>query len=303
MNRFSFFRRQPHKLSIFVLVVAGAILGIVTIPASDFSLTGQTIRDPGVIYNECVVREGIRGNYVLKRHESCGIDEEATRIARETWERTEAMQREAEENRRSLTPEEEERVTEYIEKQFLDNNAATRQAELQALLQSASNRLTALLANDVYDFTTDEQQKLQDAQLLVESLSEDYNRSDVSRDEVRYVRDRLAPVLTEIQTFLTYRQRNAAAQGPKVENLVTRIDDLVARVGTVIQELDRSGQTVPAEVQTGYQQALRLVREAKATCSTRRPAACSHLSDVLDIIESMRDPLCATKSPLLTFCQ
>ena len=304
MNRFYFFRRHPHFVASLILTATGLALVIVTIIVPNSRLTGQAIRDPGVIYKKCYQpSQGMRGTSEYGRYESCGIDEEATRIARETWERTEAMRREAEANRHSLTPEEEDQVTEYIEKQFLENQSSIRQTELRSLLQTALNRLTVLLENGIYVLTENDRQELQDALSLVESLSTDYDRPGVSKYEVRHVRDELSPILTEIQTILTHRQRNAAAEGPKVESLVTRIDNLVARVGTVIEELDRSGQTVPTEVRTGHRQVLRLIREAKAACSTTRPAACSHLSDVLDIIESMRAPLCATNSSLLTFCQ
>lgn len=304
MNKFRLFHRHPYQLSTLVLVVVAAVLAITAILVPDSRLTGQVIRDPGVIYKKCLPPSGgFRGPLEYGRYESCGIDEEATRIASETRERTEAMQREAEANRHPLTSEEEKRVIKHIEKRFLDNSESTQHLELQTLLQTASNRLTALLADDVYVLTADDQQKLRDAQLLVESLSEDYDRADVSKHELRHVRDQLAPILTEIQVLLTHRQRNAAAGGPKVESLVTRIDNLVARIGTVIQELERSGQPVPAEVRAGHRRASQLVREAKATCSTNRPTACSRLSDVLNIIDSMRKPLCATKSSLLTFCQ
>jgi len=135
----------------------------------------------------------------------------------------------------------------------------------------------------------------------VASLTTEYDRGDVNKYDMRVVRDQLSPLLTKIQAMLTQKQRTASA-GPEIENLVVRIDDLVARVGTVIRDLERADERVPQTVRSGHRRTLQLVREAKQTCSTSRPQGCQQLREVLKIIEMMREPLCAIDSQVVNFC-
>ena len=265
-------------------------------------LTGQ-VTDGTVIYNSCRYLEQFKTKPQFGPHESCGINEAANRLAQETRERTEELRRQIEAERRTLTESEEQQITNHLEQKFLGNKMSQWKEELDQLLQTTATRLEGLLGTPSYKFTESEAEQLRAASVLVATLSATYDHANISKLDMRHVRDQLAPLLTGLHVMLTEKQRATSSEGPKVENLVTRIDNLVARVGTVIRDLERSGQPVPMKVQQGYRRASQLVRETKRTCSTNRPAACSQLAQVLDEIDAMREPLCKIDSPLLSFCQ
>jgi hypothetical protein len=121
--------------------------------------------------------------------------------------------------------------------------------------------------------------------------------------DLQKTRLELGTRLGRVHEIVLARQRETPIDVPPIENLVTRIDDLVARVGTVLRDLEREGIVVPATVRRGHAHAVELVRESKRTCSTRRPAGCRQLREVLDTLEAMREPLCDLPSKVLTFCR
>lgn len=298
MRIFSQHRRHVRIAVILIVIAGGALLF-----PYDTVLTGQVVRDAPVIYKQCRFRASDdSGAYLYARDALCGIDEEAMRVARDTRERTIAFQREAEANNRPLTREEEKAVIEHIERQLLQGTPADHRVALHTLLETAERRLLTLLEGNQFNLTDEERDQLQVAYTFVLSLQDELTDALVSKRKLRDVRDRLSPVLTVVQAMLTGKQRTKSGESPSVENLVTQIDALVARVGTVIRELELSGKPVPAAVRSGHRRALQILREAKQTCSTRRPANCSRLMEVLDVIDDMREPLCAIDSPLLAFC-
>lgn len=296
--------RGSRRIVMLASTAVAIVLLLVLIGALQYmrSLSAQLVDESDVVYKQCKYVDGFKSTWKKGRHESCGIDEGATQEAREKRERTEAFRREAEQRKHALTPSEEKRIDEYLEQQFVGERISARQTELRNLLNGTAARLGKLLTSNAYRFTDEETQRLDDAQTLVASLTAEYDQPNVGKADIRAVRNQLAPLLTEIQAMLTQKQRTAPADGPRIENLVTRVDDLVARVGTVIRELELAGERVPQAVRSGHRRALQLVREAKQTCSTSRPEGCRQLREVLETIEAMRDPLCAIDSPVINFC-
>ncbi len=293
--------RGSRRIAILAVVV---VLLLVLIGALQYtrSLSAQLVDESDVVYKQCQFFDDFKSTWKKGRHESCGIDKAATQEAREKRERTEAFRREAEQRKRTLTPSEEKRIDQHLEQQFVGERISARQTELRNLLDGAATRLGNLRTGDTYRFTDEEAGQLDDAQTLVASLTAEYDQPSVGKADIRAVRNQLAPLLTEIQAMLTQKQRTTPADGSRIENLVLRVDDLVARVGTVIRELELAGERVPKAVRSGHRQALQLVREAKQSCSTSRPEGCQQLRHVLEIIEAMREPLCEIDSPVINFC-
>ena len=299
-----FISQQPPRTELKILAAILCLTGIAAVGlAAGSQWTGQVSGDLPVIYQLCRNTGGnSKGELTLSRDVSCGIDEKAMTGDAKKREQTEQLREKIEAEKRLLTPKEEKRINEHLEQQFLGDKVTKRRAELDQLLQTTTSRLQGLLDSPSHEFTESEAKQLQTAITLVATLSAQYDRPDVSKRDIGSVRDQLAPTLTDIHVMLTQKKRDHSMAGPKVESLVTRIDALVARVGTVIRDLERAGKEVPVEVRSGHERALQLVRKAKRNCSTRRPAACSMLSEVLTTIEVMREPLCRIDSPLLSFC-
>ena len=201
-----------------------------------------------------------------------------------------------------MTPQEEKEVIEHIESRFQTQTDATLHSRLLSLLGSARDRLSQLLRSETYAFDERDRQTIQETADWIDQRMAQYESATVNKSDVRGVRQELGSELNVIAAIVTAKQREGGAEVPRVENLVVRIDDLVARVGTVIRDLERSGERVPPEVRNGHRRAADLVREAKATCSTSRPTGCTQLRSILATIEQMREPLCAIESPVLTFC-
>lgn len=296
----TFHHSRTERTVVAVILCTAGILAVAL--AATRHLTGQVTRGLPVIYKLCLVETPQSDEWTKRHHESCGIDEEATRVAHETWERTEEFRRQVAANSHILTQAEKNLVTAHIEQHFLGEKSSTRQIELQRLLESTATRLQNLLSSKAYTFSEEELKQIQAVQTAVESLAVKYEQAAITKRDVRRVQDQLAPLLTNIQSMLTHKVRNAITAGPNIVNLVTRIDNLVARVGTVIRDLELAGETVPTKVSRGHRKAVDLVRTAKRACSTSRPESCAILGEVLYAIEAIREPLCSIDSPLLTFC-
>ena len=194
----------------------------------------------------------------------------------------------------TLTPEQEEAVSRQMEGQF---GTSKRQAFLDAL-ETTANRIEKLLASPL-PFSPDQRTTLQETYDWLLTKQAQFEEGE---PDIRQTRNAMQKRLTAISALVTTVKRQEAANGPRIENLVTRIDALVARVGTTLLELEREGTLIPAEVKRGYKKAKALVRNSKSECSTRRPASCHQLATVLEIIEAMQKPLCDLDSSRLTFC-
>ena len=224
--------------------------------------------------------------------ESTGLRTECASIEEQTEEAIEELLGQPIHD--TLTPDQEEAVTRQMEGQF---GTSKRQAFLSAL-ETSAHRIEKLLASPL-PFSPNQRTTLQETYDWLMAKQAQFEEGE---PDIRQTRNVMQKRLTAISALVTTVKRQEAANGPRIENLVTRIDALVARVGTTLLELEREGTLVPVEVQTGYERAKRLVRNSKSECSTRRPASCHQLATVLEIIEAMQKPLCALDSSQLSFC-
>jgi hypothetical protein len=170
-------------------------------------------------------------------------------------------------------------------------------------LTTAQERLAALLTSQVFSFTAAERATLQEPSDWIDEQLSILNSEAWTTADLSSIRLELGQRLARVHEMVVERQRDAAASVPTIESLVTRIDDLVARVGTVLRDVEREGLAVPATVRRGHARAVELIRESKRTCSTRRPDGCKQLRDVLETLDAMREPLCNLPSKSLSFCR
>jgi hypothetical protein len=277
---------KPRQPIIFVFVMLAVVFGVALFAKL---AAGQETGESPVVYRECY-RPPV-GN-TFGRFPECGIDEQAT----------EELRRQIEDSTRPLTPEEDEQVETYIDDEYGDQLADKRRDELLSVFNTAGERIAALLASDALSFSDEERQFLRLQSEWFEEQSRHFSLQPSDTREIQEARAEIGEVLRRVHEIVLARQREAAATVPDIENIVTRIDALVARVGTVIRDLEREGLVVPRSVRDGHAVALTLVRESKRTCATHRPAGCRTLREVLNTIEAMREPLCDLPSDLLTFC-
>lgn len=243
-----------------------------------------------VIYRSCIHP----ATFVWGRFPECGIDDEATQQLQEVIEDT----------TRPLTPQDQERVDQHIDQQFAAPVLAGRQAELLVLIDWTVRRIETVLGSGAYQFAAGDRVTLQQAKATLQQLTADAQDRSLSRGELDGLATQVRAMVTDVSHIVAAAPKAVPAGTPTIENLVTRIDALVARVGTVIRDLERAGLAVPRVVRDGHAHALQLVRESKRSCSTRRPAACANLAEVLDVIAAMRGPLCGLQSELLEgICQ
>lgn len=278
---------------IALLASAFSVILVMVLSARSMPLRAQLTGTADVIYRECYRdRDGAYG-----RFEECGIDQRATQEhQRKLAELDEKVKRAT----RPVTPEEEQKISDYLQNRF--GGEDDLQAQLTALLDDSQQRLLQLMESDRYAFNERERETIQSVINWIDVEKPKYGDSPMTKSDMRLVRNELGTRLGTVAEIVTANQRQLSGAVPQVENLVTRIDDLVARVGTVIRDLERSGQTVPVEIRTGHRTATELVRDAKFNCSTDRPTGCTQLRTVLETLEGLRVPLCELDSTVLTFC-
>jgi len=264
-----------------------ALAGAAALIASVGLLHAQSAGDDAVIYKECLQPPA---RTVWGRFPECGIDAAATR----------EFQDELAEATRALTPQEEQRVDQYIDEQFAAPVLAVRQAELMGLMDWTARRIEAVLGSDAYQFSAGNRTALLRVKVTLQQELAGAKDKSLTRDELDSLTAEVRQIVAEVSDIVANTPKVIPPETPTIESLVTRIDALVARVGTVIRDLEREGLSVPRSVRDGHAHALELVRESKRTCSTRRPEACTNLAEVLDTIEAMRGPLCKLKSDFLT---
>lgn len=281
---FPFSACVAQRWSAAVLALAATLVG--TALASAEAPAGQA-----VVYKQCY-RPGGKSTSSYGRFPECGIDEAATGKLRQ----------EIDETTRPVTPAEEQRVEERVRQLFVKPLNEQERHEVLRLLTTALDRLTTLLSSDVLRFTATDQASLREQIDWIGEQVQRYESKTFTKADLQTTRQELGTRLGQVHSIVLQRQRETSVDLPPIESLVTRIDDLVARVGTVLRDVEREGLVVPATVRRGHVRAVELVRESKRTCSTRRPAGCSQLREVLDTLEAMRGPLCGLPSKTLTFC-
>jgi hypothetical protein len=280
-----------------------------------------------VVYKQCVP-PFISGNSTevnirpFGRYPECGIDQVATEAAREaarqehrcldrngnwTTDRTQCSSNLSDEKIEELLGREirdmtEREITDRVENTFIREKKELERGILERALQLAAKRVQRLLASTVYRFGETERTTLTANLAWFESQAEDIASVGLTRADLETTRNDLAKRLQAVQSMVTTQKRQLEATAPQLENIVTRIDYLVARVGTVLRDLERDGLTVPAKVTLGYEDAKAILTDAKLTCSMRRPASCARLNEVLDAIAGIREPLCELPSDRLSFC-
>jgi hypothetical protein len=274
---------QLHPTRVRVVMAA-----LVFIVAS--TVHAQASRDEAVIYGECL-RPPQRTAW--GRFAECGIDEDATRKLRE----------EVDAGTRSLTRLEEHEIERRIDEQFAVPALARKQADLAILMDWIARSIEDAMENGTYQFSPADRKAILQAGTELQQVLIAASSGAVGRDELDGLTAEVRGIVVRVTGILAAAPRQIPPDTPQIESLVTRIDALVARVGTVIRDLDRERIAAPRVVRDGHAHALVLVRESKRICSTRRPAACSQLREVLDTIEAMREPLCRLPSELLSFCR
>lgn len=277
---FTFVPTTAARRTGLALAVAGA-----TLTTTAGLLHAQT--DEPVIYRQCAKPPD---RTVWGRFPECGVDEETTQQLRE----------ELADTTRKLTPAEEEQVDERIETEFAAPVIAARQTELLALMDWTTRRIEAVLSGGAYQLSFADEAKLRQAKTSIQQRIADTQNRALTRSELDDLTAEVRGIVADVSRIVAAAPKVVPPETPDIESLVTRIDALVARVGTVIRDVEREGLAVPKSVRDGHAHALELVRESKRICSTRRPAACANLAEVLDTIEAMRGPLCGLKSDLLT---
>ena len=251
-------------------------------------LAQVTTHEP-LIYRQCRRPPGLEWG----RFPECGIDVALT----------DELQHLVRESTRPLLAEEETKINEHIELQFGTVFGGQQHADLVRVLAEAHDRLVTLLATNLLGFTDTERRYLEATADWISAQAVRYESTPFTTSDVRETRELLGDNLQRVHEIVRRRQREAQATLLPVENLVTRIDLLVARVGTALRDLAQEGRTIPDSVEQAYDHALELVRQSKRTCSTRRPSGCSELGEVLETIEAMREPLCSLRTDLRTFCE
>lgn len=285
--------RFPPRSSACLGICGGAALIVATATLVGSAIVlAQEPADPVIIYKECY-RPGEKLASGFGRFPECGVDEAAT----------DALRREVQERIRPLTPEQDRQVEEQVERQFQKLLNVDQRQEVMRLLNAARDRLLTLLSSNILQFTVVDKSVLQSEVAWIDEQLRRYESESFTAAELQKTRLELGTRLGRVHEIVLARRRETPIDVPPVENLVTRIDALVARVGTVLRDVEREGLLVPATVRRGHVHAAELVRESKRTCSTRRPAGCQQLREVLDTLESMREPLCRLPSKALTFCQ
>ncbi|HLD63396.1 MAG TPA: hypothetical protein VI913_00695 [Candidatus Peribacteraceae bacterium] len=270
-----------------------------------------------VIYRQCRDKNQ---NYKIVQGPICGIDNVATENARDiareylrnlpkpicldrdgnqTTDRTQC----APPTPVEPDPIQEQKVIERIENIFIGTKKEEDRRSLSDALGIAQLRIQKLLVSKVYKFSDSDKKELTSQVVWIQQQLQHFDgRTAFTEADIQKGRVSLVASLQKIQGMITTQKRLLAEQAPRLENIVTRIDDLVTRVGTVLRELERDGLDVPDEVTEGYLTSKIYLTDAKRTCSMRRPASCALLGKALDEIAKMREPLCALPSDRLTFC-
>ena len=228
----------------------------------------------------------------------CGIDKEATAAAQTKQKATQELLQQIAERNKKLTPQTKVLVEQAMEERF--ETATMRKVEsLKGVVSTAESRIEGLLslAWSAQDVTA--LQRLGDQ---FAAYAKSLLHTELSRSDFRQLRDEVYSGTKDLQAIAVRKPRDGNSSKP-IENIVTRIDALVATVGTVLSEVEKEGITIPLQVRGGYEQSKNAIRLAKASCSMRRPKSCRQLWDVLIAIESMREPLCALPSDRLAFCR
>jgi len=207
------------------------------------------------------------------------------------------LQRRIDRNK-TITPEEEQRVEEFLEKRY-EAPRLKKVSLLQTMVDTSRLRLDALLT---LAWKPSDSTALARLQQKFNKHAAALEATHFSKAALSQLRDSVHRDVLTLQGFATRKPPSDTAPQP-IEHIVTKIDRIVAQVGTVIGEIEGDGVLVPASVHKGYEQAKDSVRAAKRSCSMRRPQACTKLWDVLRAIESIREPLCALPSERLTFCR
>lgn len=292
MRRFSVLHRDANDRFRRV-VCALALLSVVLVRwTSDGSITAQLNSREITIYETCVDKEWRR----VQKPE-CGVDEAATEAARAEQQIAEESLMWRIERNKSITPEQESRVQNILDRR----GDGTKQKQIRfmnGVVSTALARITPLLQ---LPWNASDRKVLDTLSHRFHDHEESLKRTRLSRDQLDHLRDSIRSDTIRLQEVIVRKPRSLEPSQP-VENIVTRMDALVATIGTVLIEIERDGVVVPLEVEEGYQEAKDSIRIAKRSCSMRRPKACSKLWDVLMAIEAMRQPLCELPSKRLTFC-
>ncbi len=254
-------------------------------------LLGQVGNTDAIVYKKCYL---IEHPAIKTQSPKCGVDEEATAAAQVKQKATEKLRQEIADRNNKLTPQNEVLVEQAMEERFVSSSMRKTES-LQRVVDTAQSRIDGLLT---LSWPTQDVSALERLGDRFAAHAESLSESKLSRSGFRQLRDKVYSDTKDLQTIAVRKLRNSD-RGKPIENIVTRIDALVATVGTVLGEVDKEGVAIPAQVRTGYEQAKKAIRQAKETCSMRRPKACRQLWEVLFAIESISEPLCDLPSDRL----